>query len=72
MAASGRRLAHTTGRSGWPKIRQRNAASSCTHGTPAGLPCGMPGIGELMEGAVQQAAQPLRQARVDDCDMAPV
>jgi hypothetical protein len=32
----------------------------------------MPGIGELMDGAVQQAAQPLRQARVDDCDMAPV
>ena len=28
---------------------------------PAGLPCGMPGIGELIEGAVQQAPQPLRQ-----------
>lgn len=25
---------------------------------PAGLPCGKPGMGEEMEGAVQQAAQP--------------
>jgi oxygen-independent coproporphyrinogen-3 oxidase len=25
--------------------------------TPAGLPCGMPGMAELMEGAVQQAPQ---------------
>jgi hypothetical protein len=25
--------------------------------TPAGFPCGMPGIGELMDGAVQQAPQ---------------
>jgi hypothetical protein len=31
---------------------------------PAGLPKGMPGIGELMEGAMQQAAQPLRQEKV--------
>lgn len=72
MDASGRRLAHTAGRSGWPKIRQRSAPSSCTQATPAGLPCGMPGIGELIEGAVQHAAQPLRQAREDDGDMTPV
>lgn len=31
------------------------------HGTPAGLPCGMPGKGEVMEGAMQQAAQEGRQ-----------
>jgi hypothetical protein len=31
-------------------------------GSPAGLPCGMPGIELLIEGAMQQAAQPRRQA----------
>lgn len=62
----GRRLAQTAGRSGRPKSRQRSASSSCTQATPAGLPCGMPGIGELIDGAMQQAAQPLRQgAEVD-------
>lgn len=69
MAASGRRLAHTAGRSGRPKMRQRRSWSNCTQGTPAGLPWGIPGMGELIDGAVQQAAQPLRQARVDGCDM---
>lgn len=34
--------------------------------TPAGLPFGMPGIGELIEGAVQQAPQPGRQ-ETDSC-----
>jgi hypothetical protein len=28
--------------------------------TPAGLPCGMPGIGEEIDGAMQQAPQPRR------------
>jgi len=28
--------------------------------TPAGLPCGIPGIGEEMLGAMQQAAHPGR------------
>jgi hypothetical protein len=32
--------------------------------TPAGLPKGMPGMAELMEGAMQQAPQALRQAKV--------
>ncbi|MDQ9170108.1 hypothetical protein Q8A64_06735 [Oxalobacteraceae bacterium R-40] len=31
------------------------------HGTPAGLPSGMPGIGDEIDGAMQQAAQALRQ-----------
>ena len=52
---------HTAGRSGWPKSWHRLSSSSCTHRTPAGLPCGMPGIGELIEGAMQQAPQPGRQ-----------
>lgn len=50
------------GRSGLPKRRHRPAPSSCTHATPAGLPCGIPGIGEVIEGAIQQAAQPTRQS----------
>src|SRR3569832_611667 len=29
--------------------------------TPSGLPCGMPGIGEEIDGAMQQAPQPARQ-----------
>ena len=49
---------HTAGRSGCPKMRQRFASSSCTHRTPAGLPWGMPGMAELMEGAMQQAPHP--------------
>ncbi|OQW69237.1 MAG: hypothetical protein BVN34_07045 [Proteobacteria bacterium ST_bin12] len=31
--------------------------SNCTHLTPAGLPFGIPGIGLLIDGAVQQAPQ---------------
>ena len=53
---------HTAGRSGWPKRRQRKASSRWGQGMPAGLPWGRPGRGLLMEGAVQQAAQPGRQA----------
>src|SRR3546814_9477852 len=51
---------HTAGRSGWPKIRHRLSTDNCTQRSPAGLPWGMPGIGELMEGAMQQAPQPSR------------
>ncbi|WP_260115291.1 MULTISPECIES: hypothetical protein [unclassified Massilia] len=35
------------------------------HLTPAGFPCGMPGMDEVIEGAVQQAPQPGRQSRVE-------
>ena len=49
------------GRSGLPNSLQRIASSSCTQRVPAGLPCGMPGIGELIDGAMQQAPQWLRQ-----------
>ncbi|MEI6546228.1 MAG: hypothetical protein WCN85_04325 [Burkholderiales bacterium] len=34
---------------------------------PAGLPCGMPGIGVVMEGAVQHAPQPGRHG-IDGCE----
>lgn len=62
MSGPGRSEAQNAGRSGRPNRRQRSAWSSCTQGTPAGLPCGMPGIGEVIDGAVQQAPQPARQA----------
>jgi len=42
-------------------MRQRLSSASCTQRTPAGLPCGMPGIGLVIEGAVQQAPQWSRQ-----------
>jgi hypothetical protein len=63
MSGPGFSVPQNAGRSGLPNSRQRNASSSCRHGTPAGLPCGMPGIGEVIEGAVQQAAQPVRQEK---------
>ncbi|WP_431289483.1 hypothetical protein [Roseateles chitinivorans] len=40
---------------------QRSASSSWMQRTPAGLPSGMPGMGLLIEGAMQQAAQEGRQ-----------
>jgi hypothetical protein len=61
ISALGRSPAHTAGRSGCPKILQRRSPSNCTQGTPAGLPAGMPGMGLVMDGAMQQAAQPSRQ-----------
>jgi len=61
MSAAGCRLLHTAGRSGRPKILQPSRSSSWMQRTPAGLPLGMPGIGELIDGAMQQAPQPGRQ-----------
>lgn len=62
IKGSGRKLTHTAGRSGRPNSRQLSCSSSCTHGIPAGLPHGMPGMGVLIDGAIQHAAQPGRQA----------
>ena len=62
MSNCGRSEAQNPGRSGWPNNRQRKSSSSCTQGKPAGLPCGMPGMGDAMEGAMQQAPQPYRQS----------
>ena len=36
-------------------MRQRSSSPNCTQRTPAGLPLGMPGIGLVIDGAVQQA-----------------
>jgi hypothetical protein len=57
ISADGRNEAQTSGRPGWSKIRQRSSSSSWMQRMPAGLPPGMPGMGELIDGAMQQAAQ---------------
>ncbi|MDP2136244.1 MAG: hypothetical protein Q8J74_00180 [Candidatus Didemnitutus sp.] len=57
MLSAGRRLAQNAGRSGFPNNAQRRSGSNCTQGIPAGLPCGMPGIGDVIEGAMQHAPQ---------------
>ena len=62
MSAVGRSEAHTAGRAGSSKSAQRNSLVSCTQGTPAGLPDGMPGMALLIDGAVQQAAQRARHS----------
>jgi len=56
------------GRSGLPNTLQRSFSSSCTQGVPAVLPLGMPGRGEVMEGAMQQAAQWGRHSIIRLCD----
>jgi hypothetical protein len=61
ISLDGCRLPHTAGRSDLPKILQPFRSSSCTQRTPAGLPSGIPGIGEDIDGAIQQAPQPARQ-----------
>ena len=61
MSSDGGSDPQTAGRSGRPKIRQRSSSSSWMQRTPAGLPSGMPGIGLLIDGAMQQAAQWGRQ-----------
>ena len=55
ISQDGCKDAQTAGRSGCVKIRQRIFSFRFTHGTPAGLPLGIPGIGLLIEGAIQQA-----------------
>jgi hypothetical protein len=66
ISRDGGRLPHTRGRPGCPKILQLSCSSSCTQRTPAGFPSGMPGIGEEIDGAMQQAPQPGRQETGED------
>jgi hypothetical protein len=61
---AGLQTAAKVGRRGSPNSAQRKSGSNCTQGTPAALPSGIPGIGVVMEGAMQQAAQPGRQESV--------
>jgi oxygen-independent coproporphyrinogen-3 oxidase len=62
MSTDGCNPAQQAGRSGRPKIAHAKCSVSCAQRTPAGLPSGIPGIGLEMEGAMQQAPQPGRQA----------
>jgi hypothetical protein len=62
MSGSGRSAAQTAGRSASPKSRQRLSAVSCRQRTPAGFPAGIPGMGEEMEAAMQQAPHPGRHS----------
>lgn len=61
MSGCGASPEQTGGRAGSPNRPQRLSDVSCTHRMPAGLPRGIPGIGEEMDGAMQQAPQPGRQ-----------
>ena len=65
ISIDGRNETQNAGRSGLPNSLQRSWSSNCTQATPAGLPCGIPGIGEVIDGAMQQAAQWLRQGKVE-------
>lgn len=69
ISAEGCKPPQKAGRSGWPKIRQRLSSASWMQRTPAGFPSGMPGIGLVMEGAVQQAPHEGRHARGAEDDM---
>lgn len=64
MSGDGINDAHTAGRSGWPKMAQRWSAIRWMQRTPAGLlrplTTGMPGMGDEIDGAMQQAPQPGR------------
>jgi hypothetical protein len=62
MLSCGRKLPQNAGRSGFPNNAQPKSGMSCTHGIPAGFPCGMPGIGEVIDGAMQHAPQPERHS----------
>jgi hypothetical protein len=58
ISSDGFKLTHTPGLSGEPKSLHKPFSSSCMHLVPAGLPSGIPGIGEEIEGAMQQAEHP--------------
>jgi hypothetical protein len=58
ISSDGCNAQHTAGRSGFPKSLQRLSGVNCTQRTPVGFPLGMPGMGEEIDGAIQQAPQP--------------
>lgn len=53
------------GREGSLKTAHLKSAVSCTHLTPASFPSGIPGMGELIEGYMQQAPQSDRHSMVE-------
>lgn len=61
ISGSALKLPHILGRIGELKIVQEKSGARFTHGTPAGLPCSIPGIADDIEGIIQHAPQPGRQ-----------
>ena len=53
---------HTAGRFGSLKMPHFKSCVKCIHLTPPGLPSGIPGIGELIEGKIQHAPHPERHS----------
>lgn len=68
ISAEGFKPEQKVGRSGLSNSAQRLSSPSWIQLTPAGLPCGMPGKGEVMEGAMQHAPQSSRHCNVTPCD----
>lgn len=62
ISASGLKPLQTFGRSGLLKMSQKKSSVRWIHLTKAGLPSGIPGMGELMEGNIQHAPQPGRHS----------
>jgi hypothetical protein len=62
ISTDGLRDEQKAGRSGLPKRAQRPSTVRFAQAVPAGLPSGIPGIGEVIDGATQQAAQPVLQS----------
>ena len=58
ISSEGFKPAQKEGLAAVPKSLHLLSSVSCTHLTPAGLPSGIPGIGEFMDGAMQHAPQP--------------
>ena len=56
MLARCRSAGHARGRRGSNRATAPGLPSAARQRMPAGLPCGMPGMGEEIEGAMQQAA----------------
>jgi len=54
----------TSGKLGCPQMVQWFSLSKFTHLTPAGFPEGIPGRGLEIEGAIQQAPQPIRHSMI--------
>jgi len=55
VSGIGGKAEQTAGLSVLPNSAQSPSSVSFTHGTPAGLPSGMPGIAELIDRAMQHA-----------------
>lgn len=58
ISKEGFKLLHTAGLNGEPNILQRLPSVNWIHRTPASLPSDISGIGDEIEGAMQQAPQP--------------